>query len=586
MVTEHGIKFGVHLITKHFGKIVAKVCEKLFSHGPLTLDQLVRYTDFTKDQVRNSLLVLVQHNCAQAFVSAPQDDDDDADRLRVRTQYLVLFDNIIHRLRFPKFLDIVSRKLDEECVKLLVGLLRDGRLTLKQMVDRESQGKGKCFVMHSIFGVGQGTCTRSVVLFGLSYRNENAVPTKVVRETLCKLLTARFVERCPAPEPVVSTSFKETTTKKRGAKSAKIFEAPETLEQRVVDAAVPGDVIRFSLTANMGSNVDRETNSDDVPMISVEEDVAKEEQILWRANFEEFIRHLRHKVLIENVRTQHDDGTATVLSAVLEATGSVEKKVKMDNSVPLSLDTIITEVMKTDTGRTMTIDRIRASLVQLGCSPSMILEESYSIGKIDTYFPHDLKKIIEPARNEEVESIVLKRYGRDAYRMFRLLAKDCCFHDTDQIAASTLVEKKEASKLLYKLWKDNYLYMEKVGATAGAKQITILMWKVNKPLLWEYVLDEMYHAALNLSLRMAFEQEKDEEFQLGGLSSPIVSLGLILGNKNVYRGWYLVLLKVPKDKLREPGPLQKKYKRLLNVRLLMGSSLLKLDDALMLFHDF
>ncbi|KHN26644.1 DNA-directed RNA polymerase III subunit RPC3 [Glycine soja] len=528
MVTEHGIKFGVHLITKHFGKIVAKVCEKLFSHGPLTLDQLVRYTDFTKDQVRNSLLVLVQHNCAQAFVSAPQDDDDDADRLRVRTQYLVLFDNIIHRLRFPKFLDIVSRKLDEEFVKLLVGLLQDGRLTLKQMVDRESQGKGKCFVMtfetmktKSIFGVGQGTCTRSVVLFGLSYRNENAVPTKVVRETLCKPLTARFVERCPAPEPVVSTSFKETTTKKRGAKSAKIFEAPETLEQRVVDAAVPGDVIRFSLTANMGSNVDRETNSDDVPMISVEEDVAKEEQILWRANFEEFIRHLRHKVLIENVRTQHDDGTATVLSAVLEATGSVEKKVKMDNSVPLSLDTIITEVMKTDTGRTMTI-------------------------------------LIEFLLNNwMVESIVLKRYGRDAYRMFRLLAKDCCFHDTDQIAASTLVEKKEASKLLYKLWKDNYLYMEKVGATAGAKQITILMWKVNKPLLWEYVLDEMYHAALNLSLRMAFEQEKDEE-----------------------------LLKVPKDKLREPGPLQKKYKRLLNVRLLMGSSLLKLDDALMLFHDF
>ncbi|KAL2948827.1 hypothetical protein AAZX31_20G145000 [Glycine max] len=146
MVTEHGIKFGVHLITKHFGKIVAKVCEKLFSHGPLTLDQLVRYTDFTKDQVRNSLLVLVQHNCAQAFVSAPQDDDDDADRLRVRTQYLVLFDNIIHRLRFPKFLDIVSRKLDEECVKLLVGLLRDGRLTLKQMVDRESQGKASTLV--------------------------------------------------------------------------------------------------------------------------------------------------------------------------------------------------------------------------------------------------------------------------------------------------------------------------------------------------------------------------------------------------------------------------------------------------------
>ncbi|KAL2324536.1 hypothetical protein Fmac_023594 [Flemingia macrophylla] len=518
MATQYGIKFAIHLITNHFGNLVAKVCENLLRHGPLTLDQLIHYTELSKEQVKNSLLVLVQHNCAQAFVPEPEDDGS---RLRIRTEYMALFDNIIHRLRFPKFLEIVSRKLDEECVELLDGLLRDGRLTLKQMVDRASQGK------------------------------ENAVATNAVREILCKLLAARFVERCPAPEPVVSTSFKETTTRKRGAKSAKIFEAPETLEQRVIFAAVPGDGIRFSLTPDTGSNVDGETNSDDAQM-SVEENVefgAEEEKILWRANFEEFIRHLRRKVLVENVRAQHDDGTATVLNAVLEATRTVERKVKMDNSVPLSLDTIVTEVMKTDTGRTMTIDRIRASLGQLGCSQRMIVDDSYSI---------DLKKIIERARNEEVESIVLKRYGRDAYRMFRLLSRDGDFHDTDQIAASTLVEKKEAPKLLHKLWNDNYLYMEKIPVTGARMQNTsITMWKVNKPLLWEYVLDEMYHAALNLNLRMAFEQEKDEE-----------------------------LLNVPKDKLKEPGPLQKKYKRLLNVWLLLGSSLMKLDDALMLFHDF
>ncbi|KAK7343689.1 hypothetical protein VNO77_12632 [Canavalia gladiata] len=517
MVTQFGIKFAVHLITNHFGNLVSKVCENLLSRGPLTLDQLIRFTELTREQVKNSLLVLVQHNCAQAFVPAVEDGDDDVDRLRVRTQYLALFDNIIHRLRFPKFLEIVSsQKGYEDCVELLDGLLRDGRLTLKQMVDRASQGK------------------------------ENAVATKV-QESLSKLLMARYVERCPVPEPIVSTIFKdETTTRKRGAKSAKIFEPPETIEQRVVEAAVPGEAIRFSLTADMGSNAGEDTKLEDSQMISVGENVAKEELILWRANFEEFIRHLRHKVLIDNVRAQHDDGTATVLGAILEATRTVEKKVKKENSVPLALDTIITEVMKTETGRTMTMDRIRASLGQLGCSQKMIVDDSYSI---------DLKKIIERARNEEVESIVLKRYGSDAYRMFRLLSNDSCFHDTDQIAGSTLVEKKEAPKLLFKLWKDNYLYMEKIFVP-GAKISNILLWKVNKPLLWEYVLDEMYHAALNLSLRMAFEQEKDEE-----------------------------LLNLPKDKLKE-GPLHKKYKRLLNVWLLLGSSLMKLDDALMLFHDF
>lgn len=47
-------------------------------------------------------------------------------------------------------------------------------------------------------------------------------------------------------------------------------------------------------------------------------------------------------------------------------------------SVPLSLDTIFTEVMKTENGRTMTIDRVKASLVQLGCSQKML--DEYIIG--------------------------------------------------------------------------------------------------------------------------------------------------------------------------------------------------------------
>ncbi|KAL2335228.1 hypothetical protein Fmac_016441 [Flemingia macrophylla] len=514
MVQQYGIKFALHLINKHFGNVVSKVCENLFRRGLLTLDQLIQYTQLTKDQVKNSLLVLIQHNCVQPFLL----DDDDVNNLKVRTQYLALFDNIVHRLRFPKFLETVLLRLDEECVDILDGLLRDGRLTLKQMVDRASQGK------------------------------ENTVTTKVVRESLCKLLTARFVERCPAREPVVSTSFKETTIRKRGVKSAKIFETPKTLEQRVLEAAMPGDAIRFSLTADTVLNVDGEKKSDDVQMNSVEENVVEEEQILWRANFEEFIRHLRHKVLIENVRSQHDDGTATVLSAVLEATKTVEKNVKMENSVPLSLDTITTEVMKTDTGRALTIDRIKASLSQLGCSSSSVVDDLYSI---------DLKKIIEQARNEDVESIVLKRYGNDAYRMFRLLSKGSSFLDTDKIAACTLVESKKALKFLTQLWNDNYLHMETVPVVTGRRSSDIFWWKVNQPLLWINVLDEMYHAALNLSIKMADEQKKNEE-----------------------------VLNVPKHKLKEPGPLQKEYKRLLNVWLLLGSSLMKLDDALMLFHDF
>lgn len=46
-------------------------------------------------------------------------------------------------------------------------------------------------------------------------------------------------------------------------------------------------------------------------------------------------------------------------------------------SVPLTLDDIFTEVQKTENGRVMTMERVRSSLVQLGCT---LGNDSYSIG--------------------------------------------------------------------------------------------------------------------------------------------------------------------------------------------------------------
>lgn len=119
-------------------------------------------------------------------------------------------------------------------------------------------------------------------------------------------------------------------------------------------------------------------------------------------------------------------------------------------AVPMSMNTIFEEVMKNEAGRSFTLDRIRASLIELGC-PSDI-DETYSIGMIGFLYIHflwpcslpihlilistshfsfsiffyfcvlnwhtsaDLKKIIELAQNEEVcfislLSIVVRSYS-------------------------------------------------------------------------------------------------------------------------------------------------------------------------------
>lgn len=45
-----------------------------------------------------------------------------------------------------------------------------------------------------------------------------------VRESLSKLATAHYVERCPAPEPLLmAATEEETPARKRGSKSSKVF---------------------------------------------------------------------------------------------------------------------------------------------------------------------------------------------------------------------------------------------------------------------------------------------------------------------------------------------------------------------------
>lgn len=54
------------------------------------------------------------------------------------------------------------------------------------------------------------------------------------------------------------------------------------------------------------------------------------------------------------------------------------------------------------------------------------------------------------------------------------------------------------------------LFLQKLNLH-GSRQSQFLLWKVTKDTLWGHVLNEMYHSALNLSLRVAYELEQEQE---------------------------------------------------------------------------
>ncbi|KAL6533169.1 hypothetical protein OROMI_027281 [Orobanche minor] len=539
-------------VSRPFGLILLwrlmLVCECLLRGGSQSLAQITESTELTRESVINGLRVLIHQNCVQAF-STQRDGSFGEEPKRV-TQYIALFDNVIHKLRAPKFMQIVSEELGDDCLEIFQGLIQHGRLSFQQIIERRQETTGSPDI-------------------------------HILRENFSRLLDARYIERCPIPNPFLEPlSEEEIRAIKRGVKSAKGEEIKGSLqdcistEERALEASLE-ESMRFLMVMDDVTEKNDEEGSKSVilPMKRKQDvlDPDKMKEVLWRVNFEEFVLRLRNKACISYVKTRINDEAGMVLSAMLELSrlsGSrqkIEKTVLLPSALIsyiyykifgafyqpthayLSLNAIYDEVIKKEGGVGMDFERTRVSLHQLECETLKGVDENYSI---------DIKSIIEQAQNEEVEAVVLKRYGGvSAYRIFRLLSRDRRFLETDKITATVFVDKKETVKILYKLWKDEFVHMEKVASSGATKQSYFLLWRCNKQTVWKQVLDEMYHAALNLRLRIAHEIEQGKE-----------------------------VLQLPREKL--VGELARKYKLMARVKTILESSLMNLDDAIMLFHHF
>ncbi|XP_020264045.1 DNA-directed RNA polymerase III subunit RPC3 isoform X2 [Asparagus officinalis] len=529
MVARHGIQLAVFLIKSHFGELVSKVCECLLNRGSLSFQELVRFAELDPDDksrnsllVKKSLLVLIQHNCVQAF-SVPKLGGPGG-LPKLQTKYMILFDNVLHRLRFAKFLAIVRNDLGPKCEALLEGLLQHGRLTFDQLVLRATS-------------------------------KQPEATQDCVRTNFNELVQSHYIERCPRADPFIAPT-PETKPGRRGSKSS--VEIP-TIEEQAILAASLSDIERFSgisPATNAGVEEKDEKLSEHSPSVSVgnkrkreievDSDVQatiSETEILWRANFEKFVHCLKKKACVENIRSRLGVDAAVILEAMIES--NCDQKATENSSVTATMDAILEGVRRKPGGNAMALEQVRIILDQLGCH--LCSEDTGALYTID------LKGVIEICRNDEVESLVLRRYGKEAFRILRLLVKDGGKKETDMIADTTFIEKKENQVLLYKLWKDEYLDVERV-VTAVGKQLTYFLWEVNKKKLLMHIVNDMYHAALNLSKRAGHMIEQDPEILL------------------------------PKQGL--PEKLQKEKTAEKRRWMILQSSLAKLDDALMLFHDF
>eukprot|EP00741_Cyanophora_paradoxa_P020046 tig00021221_g19348.t1 len=186
-------KLAQDIVKDFFGDIVEKVAAVLLHRGKLSLQDVMRYSGLQYTQTRNSLLILLQHSIASAVI-----DGDAAAAVKPGApapapvyQYHIAADNILHRLRFPRFAAHVKLRFGQRSEAIIDELVQHGRLGVDQLTQQAERA-----------------LTQS--LLTLDEPLEPGDEREALRDCFVELVRHRYIERVPplglpvSPAPVPS----------------------------------------------------------------------------------------------------------------------------------------------------------------------------------------------------------------------------------------------------------------------------------------------------------------------------------------------------------------------------------------------
>lgn len=151
------------ILERHFGEIVQKVGDDLFSYGSRPISMIVRNTGLPRNQVIDSLRTLLKFDLA---TFEPYND--------VIVDYKLLPDNVLLLIRYPRYLLQMKSKYGSEAELLVEELLQ------------------------------QATCTATTLLFNIATKfkddKEKSITILGLKDMFISLVTAGYIQQAPVAE--------------------------------------------------------------------------------------------------------------------------------------------------------------------------------------------------------------------------------------------------------------------------------------------------------------------------------------------------------------------------------------------------
>ncbi|KAK9828834.1 hypothetical protein WJX72_002313 [[Myrmecia] bisecta] len=495
------------LIAEQFGPICEKVCQALLRHGVQSLGELIRNSGLPAGQIRNGLLVLIQHNCAIVYQHHPEPG------LRVAAASYYLYEPataaILQNLRKPRFLLLVK----DEYVNAQTGedgtihetivevLLENGRLTLEQIILATAEK------LEQTGEEGRASIKRRIMHLMHDHLLEQAPPCDMPRPDPAVHENAQKRRGAPKPGSQDAASQEAEAARKLAEEDyAKArFQLPRALILDEIDA----DTEAGALFAASERKRRKLGNGQAVPG----GEGSKEGAVLWRVNTDECNRRLRHAACVRLVTQKRGTDVGAALAALLAASCPFETKLKEHFSVEFAEVDILKAAQRLADAKpeayVMPAD-MTACLREL-VEDDLRLAAVGGEGPNGTGYFANESNIINIVKVKEVEAVVRERFGALGLRVFRLLLLSGQL-EQKQIADQAMMPLKDCRELLYRMLKAGFVGLQDIPKTADhAPSRTFYTWRVAAKAAADLLAAELYREAHNIRTRLDHEMLQQRE---------------------------------------------------------------------------
>jgi len=524
-VTQWHLSMAGHIMSNDFGRVVSAVCSRLLSHGATTLAELAKGVELPASQLRNALLVLVQHNIVKCISKPPG-------KLQVNREPSILYeaslDAVFLRRWYPRMLMWVRERYGSDEELVLQELLAYGRMPMQQLIESATQSYADAK------GLAEGSSERE--------ERYNAFFSAATKLRVDQLITQSDmlpedmakIDRDTVGDAAVAAAVAAAV--RGGGLAGPAAEASGGRKRKQPAAKASPSKATKSEGGRSGSSAAASSSRADAagiaPLLPAEGSGSAASEPLVSANVLKFRWEFKHTAIKSLVGDKLDSNAEGIVDKALglqcSATAYIEDGLYYRE--PFTVDAVLARCPArfSEDGPQISWQLVLNYLDAL-CSDPLCKMATTLNGK----YLIELHELANAVKMILAEGAVRRLVGEQGCRLFRLLCRGhalgSCSHkgqqkyELKQLAEMALLPERDARPLLWKLLHHEFVRLQEVPRSADRNpKTTTYLWHCSLPHAYQTLERQMFKALCALSARLTQErkaagEERGESGQPSGV---------------------------------------------------------------------